>query len=47
MNRRQSLGGGARGFIPLKGKKLAHLQADQNNVIMNNKLALSQQMVDF
>ena len=33
MNRRQSLGGGARGFSPLKGKKLTHLQAGQNNVI--------------
>ena len=38
MNRRQSLGGGARGFSPVKGKKLTHLQADQNNVIMSNKL---------
>ena len=33
MNRRQSLGGGAHGFIPLKGKILTHLHADQNNVI--------------
>ena len=37
MNRQQSLGGGGPGFSPLKGKKLAHLQTDQNNVIMNNK----------
>ena len=39
MNRRQSLGGGARGFIPLKVKKLTPLQTDQNNVIMNNKFS--------
>ena len=39
MNRQQSLGGGARGFVPLKGKKLDHLQTDQNNVIMNNKFS--------
>ena len=32
-----SLGGGPRGFIPLKGKKLTPLWADQNNVIINNK----------
>ena len=39
MNRRQSLGGGARGFIPLKGKILTHLHIDQNNVIMNNRFS--------
>ena len=33
MNRQQLLGGGAREFIPLKGKKLTPLQTDQNNVI--------------
>ena len=38
MNRQQSLGGGARGFIPLEGKNLAPLQTDQNNVIMSNKI---------
>ena len=32
-------GGGARGFSPFKGKKLTHLQTDQNNVIINNKLS--------
>ena len=37
MNRGQSLGGGAPGFLPLKVKKLTPLQTDQNNVIMNNK----------
>ena len=37
MNRRQSLGGGARGFISLKGKNLTYLHIAQNNVIMNNK----------
>lgn len=39
MNRGQSLGGGARGFISLKGKKLTPLWADQNNVIINNKFS--------
>ena len=37
MNRRQSLGGGGRGFISLKGKNLTYLHIAQNNVIMNNK----------
>ena len=30
-------GGGARGFSPLKVKKITPLQTDQNNVIMKNK----------
>ena len=38
MNRLQSLGGGARGFLPLKAKKINLLQKVKNIVIINNIL---------
>ena len=39
MNRRQSLGGGGKQNHRLKEEKITPLQADQNNVIINNKFS--------